>query len=125
MAAERGRWPDHWRVADLDFEEEALLDLLEADEDLLAVVPGIRSNPTDGDQQVLIAATNRRVVLVSRSKRGSGALRVVDVTTCSCTAPRQAKEVPHRDGLLIFDVDDAAIARLWASIDDVHGTSAP
>ena len=43
MAAERDRWPDHWRVADLEFEEEGVLDLLQHDEELMAVVPGMRS----------------------------------------------------------------------------------
>src|SRR6476660_4474514 len=59
MAAERDRWPDHWRVADLEFEEEGVLDLLQHDEELVAVVPGMRSTPEEGQSQVLIAVTDR------------------------------------------------------------------
>ena len=68
MAAERDRWPDHWRVADLEIEEEGVLDLLQDDEELVAVVPGMRSTPDEGDSQVLIAVTNRRVVVVGRTR---------------------------------------------------------
>ena len=40
LAEERDRWPDHWRVADLEQEEEHLLDVLDPAEELLAAVPG-------------------------------------------------------------------------------------
>jgi hypothetical protein len=125
MAAERGRWPEHWRVADLDIEEEGLLDMLHDDEDLVAVVPGMRSTSTDGDHQVLIAVTDRRVLIIGRSKRVAGQLRVIDVTECSSTAPREVREVPHLDGSLILDLDDESLARMWARIDDVHGSAHP
>jgi hypothetical protein len=125
MAAERGLWPEHWRVADLDSEEEALLDLLQADEDLRAVVPGIRSTPSDGHNQVLVAVTNRRVVVVGRSKLAAGGPRIVDVTDCSTTAPRNERELPHFDGQLVFDVEQESIARMWARIDDVHRCRTP
>ena len=44
LAEERDRWPDHWRVADLEPEEERLLDLLPAAEELRAAVPGLRTS---------------------------------------------------------------------------------
>ena len=121
MAAERDRWPDHWRVADLEIEEEGVLDLLQHDEELVAVVPGMRSTPAEGDSQVLIAVTNRRVVVVGRTRTEAADLRVVVVTDCSTTAPRESNRVPHFDGHLTLDLDDASIARIWARIDDVHG----
>jgi hypothetical protein len=121
MAAERDRWPDHWRVADLEIEEEGVLDLLQQDEELVAVVPGMRSAPEEGESQVLIAVTDRRVVVVGRSRTEAKDLRVVDVTDCSSTVPRESKRVPHFDGHLTFDLDDASIARIWAHIDDVRG----
>ena len=121
MAAERDRWPDHWRVADLEIEEETVLDLLQHDEELVAVVPGMRSTPADGDSQVLIAVTDRRVVVVGRSKTEVDVLRVVDVTDCSTTVARDSKRVPHLGGHLTLDLDDASIARIWARIDDVRG----
>jgi hypothetical protein len=121
MAAERDRWPDHWRVADLEFEEEGVLDLLQQDEELVAVAPGMRSTPADGESQVLIAVTDRRVIVVGRSRTEAADLRVVDVTDCSATAPRETKRVPHFDGHLTFDLDDASLARIWARIDDVQG----
>jgi hypothetical protein len=120
MAAERGLWPEHWRVADLDSEEEALLDLLQADEDLLAVVPGMRSTTVDGENQVLIAVTDRRVVVIGRSKLAAGGPRIVDVTECSTKAPRNEREVPHFDGLLVLDLEQESIARMWARIDALH-----
>jgi hypothetical protein len=121
MAAERDRWPDHWRVADLEFEEEGVLDLLQQDEELMAVVPGMRSAPEAGDSQVLIAVTDRRVLVVGRARTEAMDLYVVDVTDCSSTAPRESKRVPHLDGHLTFDLDDASLARIWARIDDVRG----
>jgi hypothetical protein len=120
MAAERDRWPEHWRVADLDIEEEGVLDLLQPAEELVAVVPGMRYTTDDGESQVLIAVTDRRVVVVGRSRSASGDLQIVDVTECSTTAPRLVRQVPHFDGHLTFDLDDASIARMWALIDDVH-----
>ncbi len=125
MAAERDRWPDHWRTADLDIEQEGLLELLAPSEELVAVVPGMQSSPIDGESQVLIAVTDRRVVVIGRSRTESSDLRVVDVTHCAETAPRFVKEVPHSNGHLTFDVDDASIARIWARIDDVHRLEQP
>jgi hypothetical protein len=121
MAAERDRWPVHWRVADLEIEEEGVLDLLQQDEELVAVVPSMRFTPTDGESQVLIAVTDRRVVVVGRSRTEAPDLRVVDVTDCSATVARGSKRVPHLDGHLTFDLDDASFARIWARIDDVRG----
>jgi hypothetical protein len=121
MAAERDRWPVHWRVADLEIEEEGVLELLQQDEELVAVVPGMRSTPTEGESQVLIAVTDRRVVVVGRSRTEAADLHVVDVTDCSTTVPRESRRLPHFDGHLTLDLDDASIARIWARIDDVHG----
>jgi hypothetical protein len=75
--------------------------------------------PAQGEHQVLIAVTSQRVVVVGRSTAESTDLRVVDVTRCSSTAPRLTRKVPHFDGHLRFDLDDEAIARMWARIDDV------
>jgi hypothetical protein len=125
MAAERDRWPAHWRVADFDIEEEGVLDLLQPAEELVALVPGTHSTPGGVDNQVLVAVTDRRVIVVGRSRRASGELRIIDVTECSTTSPRLVRQVPHVDGHLMFDLDDAAIARMWARIDDVHGLEQP
>ncbi len=116
MAAERDRWPEHWRVADLDVEEEGLLDLLLDAEELRAVVPGTRTT-TDGDVQVLVGVTDRRVVVVGRGSRGAG-LRVLDITGCATTANRDIA-VPYSDGEYAFDIDADAVARVWATIDQV------
>jgi hypothetical protein len=121
MAAERDRWPEHWRVADLELEEDGLLDLLTPEEQLVAVVPGMRRMPAEGEHQVLIAVTSQRVVVVGRSSAESTGLRVVDVTRCSSTAPRLTREVPHFDGHLMIDLDDESITRMWARIDEVIG----
>ena len=120
LAAERDRWPDHWRVADLDMEEEGLLDLLAPSEELRAVVPGMRSTPTYGENQVLVGVTDRRVIVIGRRGRDSSAqLRVVDVTQCVGTSPRGQQRVPHDEAHLDFDLDDEALARIWARIDEL------
>jgi hypothetical protein len=125
LAAERDRWPEHWRFADFDQEEDVLLELLEPAEELRAVVPGMRSTPTDGEEQVLIGVTNLRVVIVGRHRRSESApLRVVDVTRCASTAPRGQRVVPHHDGHLAFDIDEDAIARMWTQIDGVDRPAA-
>jgi hypothetical protein len=120
MAAERDRWPEHWRVADLEVEEDGVLDLLQPAEELVAVVPGMRRTPSTGDHQVLIAVTSSRVMVVSRcGKTESNDLRVVDVTRCSATVAPRERRVPHLDGHLTVDLDDESIARMWARIDEV------
>jgi len=125
LAAERDRWPEHWRFADFDQEEDVLLELLEPAEELRAVVPGMRSTPTDGEEQVLIGVTNLRVVIVGRHRHSESApLRVVDVTRCASTAPRGQRVVPYQDGHLAFDIDEDAIARMWTQIDGVDRPAA-
>jgi hypothetical protein len=120
LAAERDRWPDHWRVADFEMEEEGLLALLAPSEELRAVVPGMRSTPAYGENQVLVGVTDRRVIVIGRRGSDSAAqLRVVDVTQCVGTSPRGQQRVPHDEGHLDFDLDDEALARIWARIDDL------
>ena len=119
FAAERDRWPEHWRVADLEMEEDGLLADLQPTEELRAVVPAMRSTSAHGEVQVLIGVTDRRVVLVSRQRTDEHRLHVLDVTDCAATAPRGERLVPHDDGHLAFDVDDESIARVWAHIDAV------
>ena len=80
FAAERDRWPEHWQVADLDREEDHLLASLEPAEELRAVIPAMRTSIADGDEQVLIGVTDRRVVVVGRPGRSEATpIRVVDV----------------------------------------------
>ena len=119
FAAERDRWPEHWRVADLEVEEDGLLALLHPSEELRSVVPAMRSTPADGVEQVLIAVTDRRVVLVSRPGDDDEALRVIDVTSCAPVAPREGRLVPHHDGHVELDLDQESIARMWAHGDAV------
>jgi hypothetical protein len=119
LAAERDRWPEHWRFADLEREEDFLLAMLEPAEELRAVIPGTRSTPDDGDEQILIGVTDRRVVLVSRQRSDLEHPRAIDVTDCAPTAPRGQRLVPHYGGHLEFDIDEDAIARMWTTIDDV------
>ena len=118
FAAERDRWPEHWQVADLDREEDHLLAILEPEEELRAVIPAMRTSIADGDEQVLIGVTDRRVVLVGRGSRSETTpMRVIDVTRCATVAPRDQQVVQHDDGHLELDIDVEAIARMWAQID--------
>jgi hypothetical protein len=119
FAAERDRWPEHWRVADLDVEADGLLALLHPSEELRAVVPAMRSTPSDGVEQVLIGVTDRRVVIIARHRTGTESLRVIDVTHCAPMAPRDGRLVPHDDGHVQFDLDEDSIARMWAHVDAV------
>ena len=114
-------------MADLEFEAEAVLELLQDDEELCAVVPGMRSQSELGEQQVLIAVTDRRVVVVGRSKGDATDPRVVDVTRCSTRAPREVRRLPHDGGHLTLDLDDASLARIWMHIDgdDRYGGNPP
>ena len=120
LAAERDRWPEHWRVADLDLEEDRLLELLAPAEELRAMIPAMRSSALDGDEQVLLAVTDRRIVLIGRVWRTAGTdLGVLDVTACATGAPRGERLLAHGDGHLAFDIDDEVIAHLWATIDRI------
>lgn len=119
LAAERDRWPEHWRVADLDGEEDVLLAMLEPTEELRAVIPGLHSTPSRGDAQVLIGVTDRRVVLVGhRSDEELPA--VTDITRCATSTARGSCIFPHGDGHLTFDLDAEAIDRTWTFIDGVE-----
>ena len=117
LAEERDRWPDHWRVADLEQEEERLLDLLDPAEELLAVVPG-RTSQTDGQDQVLIGVTDRRVLVIGRRRAADSTwmLGVADATMCAAKADRSGS-VPYRGGRLELDLDEDAIRRLWEKVD--------
>ena len=109
-------------MADLEIEEEAVLELLRDDEELLAVVPGLRSRPDDGEQQVLVVVTERRVLVVGQARDDVLGLRIVDVTQCSTQAPRTERRLVHDGGHLTLDVDDESIARMWAHIDRATGS---
>ena len=119
LAEERDRWPDHWRVADLEQEEEHLLDLLAPTEELRAAVPGRRTSDIDGDEQVLIGVTDRRVIVIGRRTADTSAdVTVADATSCASKIER-ASLMRFPGGQLELDVDQEAMARLWASVDEV------
>jgi hypothetical protein len=117
LAEERDRWPDHWRVADLEQEEERLLDLLDPTEELLAAVPG-RTSETEGQDQVLIGVTDRRVLVIGRRRAAdsSWTLGVADATMCAAKVDRSAA-LPYRGGRLELDLDEDAMRRLWSTVD--------
>ncbi|MET0147307.1 MAG: hypothetical protein ABW328_21365 [Ilumatobacteraceae bacterium] len=125
LAEERDRWPDHWRVADLEQEEEQLLDLLDPSEELRAAVPGRRTSMIDGDEQVLIGVTDRRVLIIGRrTADANSAVRVADATSCASTIERAAlMQVPG--GHLELDIDQEGMSRLWARVDEVTVAPAP
>lgn len=105
-------------MADLDREEDFLLELLQPAEELRAVIPAMRCTPSVGEEQVLVGVTDRRVVLIGRRARSeTSPVRLVDVTDCASMAPRGEHVVPHDGGHLAFDVDGDALARMWDRID--------
>jgi hypothetical protein len=118
LAEERDRWPDHWRVADLEQEEERLLDLLDPAEELLAAVPG-RTSQTEGQDQVLIGVTDRRVLVIGRRRAADSTwtLGVADATTCAAKVDRTGDSLPYRGGRLELDLDEDALRRLWDKVD--------
>jgi hypothetical protein len=118
LAEERDRWPDHWRVADLEQEEERLLDLLDPAEELLAAVPGRRTSDTEVDDQVLIGVTDRRVLVIGRRRAAdsSWTLGVADATTCAAKLDRNGV-MPFRGDRLVLDLDEDALRRLWDKVD--------
>ena len=121
LAEERDRWPDHWRVADLEQEEEHLLDLLAPAEELRAAVPGLRTTPVDGDAPVLIGVTDRRVVIIARQRASDATwtVRAADATGCAASIDRDGV-MPFAGGQLQLDLDEDALRRLWAHVDDVR-----
>jgi len=119
FAAERDRWPEHWRVADLELESDGLLSVLDPAEELRTVIPAMRSTAGNGTRQALICVTDRRVVMVTRPRAGVETVQVTDVTHCAPRVPRDARVVVHEDDQVAFDVDDESIARMWATIDAI------
>lgn len=120
FAAERDRWPEHWRVADLEEHEDSLLALLQPSEELRAVVPGLRGVHRDCRHEVLVGVTDRRVVLVGPDpSAGAERFPVVDITQCTSTLPRGQRFLAHVDGDFDFDLDDDSVARVWATIDQL------
>lgn len=124
LAEERDRWPGQWLVADLEQEEEQLLDLLAPAEELRAAVPGLRTGG-DGGGQVLIGITDQRALIVGRwqaaEATSSGEIvRVSDVTRCVALVERRGP-IPFGGGHLVLDLDDDALTRLWDHVDGLPG----
>jgi len=120
LAAERDRWPEHWRVADLDGHEEVLLALLHPSEELRAAVPGLRSDDHDGRHEVLVGVTDRRVVLVGRDAETEAApFQLHDITDCTTNLRPDERHLAPFSAHLAFDIDDDSVARVWATIDQL------
>ena len=85
------------------------------------MIPAMRTTPADGEEQVLIGVTDRRVVLVGRRRPLRGDADAGGRRHRSAPRRRRAASsvVPHVDGHLEFDLDEDAIARMWAHIDDI------
>ena len=64
LAEEKGRWPDHWQVVDLDTATDRLIESLDPGEELRTAVPGYREREPHGADPVLIGVTDRRVLVV-------------------------------------------------------------
>jgi hypothetical protein len=129
LAEERDRWEDHWRMVDLEQESEQLLDSLYPSEELRTAVPGLLTT-TGGESPVLIGITDRRVLVVGRSRYaepGGGpglrsAISVDDVTGhVSTSTPTASLQVAG--GTIQLDLDDDALDRLWESMGDLAGTT--
>lgn len=121
LAQERDGWAAEWRTADLDQEGEHLLGILESAEELRAAVPGVRVALVDGATQrdegdgaggtarrliaarrhrpVLIAVTDRRILVVGREDGGVGLVT-------STTARFEQARGDMRTGLALLDHDD-------------------
>ena len=110
MAAERDRWPEHWRVADLDMRGGASCSTCSSRPRSCgrwsrACAP----RPPTARSQVLIGVTDRRV----RARRAPRATEteptcgVVDVTDCAPTAPRESRRSCRTStGTSTFDLDE-------------------
>ena len=113
LAEERDRWPEQWRVADLEQEEEHLLDLLEPAEELRAAVPAVP--PEERRPPVLIGVTDRRLLLITRTGDG---IDVIDATDCAPYVGRTGP-IPFRDQEIRLEVAEEHLSRLWALVDEI------
>ena len=119
LAEERDRWPDHWRVADLEQEEEHLLDLLDPAEELLAAVPGRR---TSDDRRPGPGADRRHRSPGARHRSAAGRRLDVDARRRRRHARARRRStadgaMPFRGGRLELDLDEDALRRLWDTVD--------
>lgn len=115
LAAERGFWPDEWRVADLEPEEERLLDVLESGEELCAAVPAMLSGH-DVDVPMLIGVTERRLLLLTRTTGDT--VVVTDVTRCVHHVDRSAP-IPFHGQQIRLDASAEHLARVWSLVDEI------
>jgi hypothetical protein len=120
LATERGFWPEAWRVADLEPEEERLLDELETGEELCAAVPAFVSGYRDIDVPALVGVTERRLLLLTRS--ADGTVAVTDATRCARHLDRTAP-IPFRDRELRLDGNIEHVARLWSLVEELGAAS--
>jgi hypothetical protein len=114
LATERGFWPEAWRVADLEPEEECLLDALEADEELCAAVPALLSGGID--VPALVGVTERRLLLLTRTNDDT--VVVTDATRCVRYIDRHSP-IPFRDQHLRLDGNAEHLARVWSCVDEL------
>jgi hypothetical protein len=70
---------------------------------------------------VLIGVTDRRVVIIARQRASDATwtVRVADATGCAASIDR-AGVMPYAGGHLQLDLDEDALRRLWAHVDDVR-----
>jgi hypothetical protein len=115
LATERGFWPDAWRVADLEPEEERLLDVLEAGEELCAAVPALLSGGVD--VPALVGVTERRLLLLTRTR--DDAVVVTDATRCARHIDRTSP-IPFQDKELRLDGNAEHLARVWSLVDELR-----
>ena len=117
LAAERGYWPEAWRVADLEPEEECLLDALESGEELCAAVPALLSREHgDVDVPMLIGVTERRLLLLTRM--ADDTVVVTDATGCARHVDRTGP-IPFHDQQIRLDGSAEHLARLWSLVDQI------
>ena len=114
LAAERGFWPDEWRVGDLELEEERLLDELQSGEELWAAIPAVLSG--DVDVPALVGVTERRLLLLTRS--ADGVVVVTDATHCAKHIDR-ASPIPFHDQEIRLDGNAEHVARVWSAVDEI------
>ncbi len=125
LAEERGRWADHWRVVDLEYAGDRLLESLEPEEELRTAVPGFREREPHGADPVLIGVTDRRVLVVGPGGPSAAhdPVGVADVTGAMRRMfDRRTFTVVLNDlpgGEVEIDMEPADLVRLREMVDEL------
>lgn len=108
LAEERGRWPVHWQLADLERQSEQLIAALDPEEQLQLAVPALALE-LDPGMAIVVGVTDRRLL-------AAGTRLLVDepAPPSEVWASSAGMRATLAERGITLDLDEAAATPVWA-----------